>query len=189
VHLTVQRKESFGLAPVEAQACGLPVLASAWGGVRDTVLAGETGHYAPVRLESATRHVAWDELVEPALALLADEVLRRRFGTRARAWVVECFSIVAFAARLDAFLARWSTRPHAAPDVRRVTLSAEADAVLVAFAEVALRHPAEDSRALSDRLLRTEAGARAQRTVLDCLAGSWPAPEAPRTTRSSSSRP
>jgi glycosyltransferase involved in cell wall biosynthesis len=36
-------EEDFGLVPVEAQACGRPVIALARGGARETVLDGETG--------------------------------------------------------------------------------------------------------------------------------------------------
>lgn len=36
-------EEDFGIAPVEAQACGTPVIAYGVGGVRETVIEGETG--------------------------------------------------------------------------------------------------------------------------------------------------
>jgi len=36
-------QESFGLAPVEAMAAGLPVVGSDWDGLRDTIVHGETG--------------------------------------------------------------------------------------------------------------------------------------------------
>lgn len=36
-------EEDFGIAPVEAQACGTPVIAYGKGGVTETVVAGETG--------------------------------------------------------------------------------------------------------------------------------------------------
>src|SRR6267378_2076417 len=36
-------EEDFGIAPVEAQACGTPVIAYGRGGIRDTVEPGETG--------------------------------------------------------------------------------------------------------------------------------------------------
>ncbi len=39
--------EAFGLVAVEAQACGLPVVASSWPGVRTVVRHGETGILAP----------------------------------------------------------------------------------------------------------------------------------------------
>ncbi|MDQ4068436.1 MAG: glycosyltransferase [Actinomycetota bacterium] len=40
-------EEDFGIIPVEAQACGTPVLARGVGGVRDSVLPGVTGHLYP----------------------------------------------------------------------------------------------------------------------------------------------
>jgi glycosyltransferase involved in cell wall biosynthesis len=40
--------EDFGIVPVEAQACGAPVIAVDAGGARDTVLPGRTGELVPV---------------------------------------------------------------------------------------------------------------------------------------------
>lgn len=40
-------EEDFGIAPVEAQACGTPVIALGRGGSRETVLEGETGVFFP----------------------------------------------------------------------------------------------------------------------------------------------
>jgi glycosyltransferase involved in cell wall biosynthesis len=42
-------QETFGLAPVEAMAAGLPVVMPDWDGFRDTVLDGETGFLVPTR--------------------------------------------------------------------------------------------------------------------------------------------
>src|SRR5262249_36188067 len=39
--------ENFGLAPVQAMACGVPQVASDWDGHRDTVVHGETGFLVP----------------------------------------------------------------------------------------------------------------------------------------------
>ena len=36
-------KEDFGIIPVEAQACGTPVIAFGEGGARETVIDGQTG--------------------------------------------------------------------------------------------------------------------------------------------------
>lgn len=41
------RLEPFGLAPLEANACGTPVVALAEGGVRETIVPGENGLLAP----------------------------------------------------------------------------------------------------------------------------------------------
>ncbi|MBM3464191.1 MAG: glycosyltransferase family 4 protein [Armatimonadetes bacterium] len=40
-------EEDFGIAPVEAQMCGTPVIALGRGGVRETVVDGETGVFFP----------------------------------------------------------------------------------------------------------------------------------------------
>jgi D-inositol-3-phosphate glycosyltransferase len=40
-------EESFGIAPVEAMACGIPQVVSDWNGYRDTVSHGETGFLVP----------------------------------------------------------------------------------------------------------------------------------------------
>jgi glycosyltransferase involved in cell wall biosynthesis len=60
-------EEDFGIVPVEAQACGRPVVALGRGGVLDTVIDGETGVLVPDTsveslAEGLTRaaNTAWD---------------------------------------------------------------------------------------------------------------------------------
>ncbi len=64
--------EPFGIVPLEAMACGVPVIASAVGGMIDTVVDGRTGVHVPPRDP--------ERLAEAASALLADEERRRAFG-------------------------------------------------------------------------------------------------------------
>ncbi len=56
--------EELGIAAVEAQASGRPVLAAAGGGVRETVVDGETGVLVPPgdvdALAEAMRATDWD---------------------------------------------------------------------------------------------------------------------------------
>ena len=64
--------EPFGIAPLEAMACGVPVVASAVGGHVDTVVHGVTGLHVPPRDPAA--------LAAALAELLADPARRARLG-------------------------------------------------------------------------------------------------------------
>jgi glycosyltransferase involved in cell wall biosynthesis len=61
--LLVPGVEEFGIAAVEAQAAGRPVLGADGGGLRETVIPGETGELVPPgdvdAMAEALRHVDW----------------------------------------------------------------------------------------------------------------------------------
>jgi glycosyltransferase involved in cell wall biosynthesis len=68
--------EPFGIVPLEAMACAVPVVASAAGGLLDTVVHGDTGLHVPPRDPAS--------LAAALRRLLGDADLRRRMGTRGR---------------------------------------------------------------------------------------------------------
>jgi glycosyltransferase involved in cell wall biosynthesis len=90
--------EAFGMALLEAQASGLPVVAGASGGVGGIVAAGETGLLVPpgdpATFAAALRH------------LIVDGAARARMGAAARARVEREHDLPAAAVRLAAAIGR-----------------------------------------------------------------------------------
>jgi starch synthase len=102
--------EPFGLVNVEAMACGIPVLASAVGGIPEVVVDGETGYLVPVELD-ASGGAADPERFQADLAagverLLADPDGARRMGEAGRRRVLEHFSWSAIARQTVALYER-----------------------------------------------------------------------------------
>jgi alpha-maltose-1-phosphate synthase len=115
-------QESFGLAPVEAMAAGLPIVVSDWDGYRDTVVHGETGFSVSTAMpgpgpgaDFALRYFAgvdtYDQYIGRVgqctavdvgeataayVTLIGDPALRRKMGDagRARAQSVFDWSVV-----------------------------------------------------------------------------------------------
>jgi glycosyltransferase involved in cell wall biosynthesis len=77
VFLLPSETESFGLAALEALACGVPVVASRVGGVPEVVVEGQTGFLCPVGDVQA--------LAAATLRLLTDGALRAAQASAARA--------------------------------------------------------------------------------------------------------
>jgi starch synthase len=98
VYVLPSRHEGFAVAPVEAMACGLPVVATAAPGIRDLVEGGSRPCGTVVAVGDA-------HALATALGTLLDDPARSRaLGTAARARVESSFSIPAVGAALRAFL-------------------------------------------------------------------------------------
>jgi glycosyltransferase involved in cell wall biosynthesis len=84
VAVTTPWYEPFGLTPLEAMACGTPVVGSRVGGIGFTIADGESGFLVPPKDPEA--------LARALDALLADAALRRRMGHAGRARVEREFT-------------------------------------------------------------------------------------------------
>ncbi len=78
VFLNPSPKEGWGLTVIEANQCGLPVVASARPGLQDSVRDGETGFLVPYGDDRA--------FADKALLLLRDDDLLARQSAAARQW-------------------------------------------------------------------------------------------------------
>lgn len=93
--LYTSRLEPFGFAPLEANACGLPVVGIPEGGIRETVLDGVNGLIAdpvPAAVGAAVGR------------LLEDPQLARRLGVQGRERVKRQFSVETVTDRLESLL-------------------------------------------------------------------------------------
>jgi glycosyltransferase involved in cell wall biosynthesis len=90
--------EAFGMAFIEAQACGLPVIAGNGGGVGSVVAANRTGLLVPLGDAAA-----FAQAVE---SLLIDGARRRQMAANAIAYVLSQHDLPAAATRIEAVLHR-----------------------------------------------------------------------------------
>jgi glycosyltransferase involved in cell wall biosynthesis len=86
------RLEPFGLAPIEAGACGLPVVAVAEAGVRESVVHNLTGLH--VQNEPAA-------IAQALSRLRLDDKLRKRLGTNARSHVERYWTLESCTDRIE----------------------------------------------------------------------------------------
>ncbi len=76
--------EAFGLAALEAMACGVPVVGSIVGGLPELVKNGEVGYLEPIGDVGA--------MARRSIEILSDEELHRKMSKRAREIAVEKFT-------------------------------------------------------------------------------------------------
>jgi len=102
VYVAPSRKESFGVAVLEASACGCPVIVSDVGGLPEVVRDGETGIIVRQEDPAAT--------AEAILRLFHRPKLRVSMGKTGRSWVQEQYSWNACVGRMESVYERVVTK-------------------------------------------------------------------------------
>ncbi|MFL5800459.1 MAG: glycosyltransferase family 4 protein, partial [Roseiflexaceae bacterium] len=100
VNVSVYHRENFGLAQAEAQACGVPVVCTAWGGFKDVICAGETGYLLDAVMTKNGIRVDWATGAQRVIALLTNPTLHAQMRIQAHTWAKQRFSNAAFVAAL-----------------------------------------------------------------------------------------
>jgi glycosyltransferase involved in cell wall biosynthesis len=133
VFVTTPWYEPFGITPVEAMACGTPVVGSNVGGIKTTVRDGETGYLVPPNDPSALADRLADLFSHPErIAEFGRRALRRANDSytweQVAALVDDVYGRVLEASRprpgeiaspLIPFVAKGEAPPIAAPEKRR----------------------------------------------------------------------
>lgn len=92
VHLTHTVDENFGYAPLEAMACGIPVIATAYGGLRDSVRHRETGFLVDTWTSSGGLRSDFAQAIRFINQLIEDTDYIHAMGARARMYAESHFS-------------------------------------------------------------------------------------------------
>jgi starch synthase len=106
--------EPFGIINLEAMACETAVVASSVGGIKEVVVAGETGFLVPLEQMNESPFEATNpekfarDLAERVNELMRDPQLRERFGKAGRERVEQHFSWSAIAEKTKALYATLS---------------------------------------------------------------------------------
>jgi glycosyltransferase involved in cell wall biosynthesis len=80
IHPTNNLEEAFGLVPVEAMACGVPVIGAAYGGLKDTIISGQTGFLMPTWITSSGIRMDTVYGINAAFLLLTNKTLREKMS-------------------------------------------------------------------------------------------------------------
>lgn len=198
-------QETFGLAPVEAMAAGLPVVASDWDGYRFTIQHGRQGFLAssmipppgPPSVTLLRRHqlrvdsyqayagqvahytaINVREAAEGLAALAASADLRRRLGEGGRARVREVFDWPQVMARYRELFDELATmRAKATPDPKTPRLNPVSGDPFRDFSGFATKIMAPETQfAVREGVTPGDEVALARKVRLDGFAEAWRAP-------------
>jgi phosphoheptose isomerase len=159
VFVTVPWYEPFGITPLEAMACGTPVIGSAVGGIKHTVAHGETGFLVPPRDP--------DAIAEKLALLLSEPDLRREMSLDAIRRVNERFTWSQVGEMLSSAY-ETTSRPAALTQVRPKQTEVEMQPMATSTEEATIQRGFDGAIAALNASRNTLAGDLA--TLADMLA-------------------
>jgi glycosyltransferase involved in cell wall biosynthesis len=123
VNMTLNHDENFGLGQAEAMACGTPVVCTNWGGLKDTVIDGETGFRVSTFASSAlgVKVDWWGGVCKLASLLTSDEAERLRLRRNSVEHARQNFSFAKFKQLLETVVAEAAALREQAAEALELT--------------------------------------------------------------------
>ncbi|MGQ9608269.1 MAG: glycosyltransferase family 4 protein [bacterium] len=101
INCTIAATENFGYSQVESMACGTPVVCSHIGGLKDTVLEGETGFFMDTIATNHGIKLDWKKGADAVLKLLEDGNLREEMSRKSVEHATNNFGMEKFSKNLS----------------------------------------------------------------------------------------
>lgn len=92
INLTLHHDENFGLSQIEAMSAGLPVIGTAWGGLKDTIVNEEEGFAADTWLTSNGVRFDAPIIIDAIKRLIENSQMREEQGKRSRERAIASYS-------------------------------------------------------------------------------------------------
>ena len=84
INLTLHHDENFGLSQIEAMSAGLPVIGTAWGGLKDTIVNEEVGFSSDTWVTANGIRFDGPIVINAIKSLIENSQMRREQGQRGR---------------------------------------------------------------------------------------------------------
>jgi glycosyltransferase involved in cell wall biosynthesis len=121
VNLTLHHDENFGLAQVEALACGTPVVGTSWGGLKDTINHGKAGYQISTIVTNAGVKLNWWEAINRIISLLEDDSTLARFRESGRDCALQISSQAHYTETLESIVADCERLSHGPSEPLKLT--------------------------------------------------------------------
>ncbi len=111
INLTLHHDENFGLSQIEAMSAGVPVIGTAWGGLKDTIRDLEGGFSINTWVTTNGIRIDTPAVIRAIRALIENRHLREEQGQRGRERVKAKFSYARYTEQVIQFVERVLNSP------------------------------------------------------------------------------